>query len=458
MLPTVGYWDTGEFQTIPYTFDIAHPTGYPTYILLGKIFTLIIPFGSIAWRLNLFSVTLSILTLLFFYLTIRIITNNKIIGLISLPILGSVPIYWGLSLQAEVHIMHIFFTSIQIYLMSLIIQKKSVSYLYLLILISAISLGNHLLTIFSLPSVFLSFLYLLIRNRKKLRVLNTIVVSFCLFFIGISIYLILPIIAYRKPSLTFNYQLVTFSDFRNHVLGNNFQGHMNHWTKGNFDKTIVYFYDFLTENLSFFIIALGYIGTILGLIKKKLISILIILLTLLSLYFSLRYQNGFLERYFLTTIYSILLFFSIFIDFVNKIISNLLSKLKINIKNYFLLIILLVNNILTLDLIIANYNKNDKSQDYSAYKYAEEKLSYLPPNSTLVSWWSYSTPMWYLQKVEKKYNNINIFTSGHQDWENYILDHNTEKIYLIEKINLNSPKLQLIESGPVYKVVRVTSP
>jgi hypothetical protein len=34
---------------------IPHTTGYPLYILLGKLWTLLIPVGSMAWRMNLFS-------------------------------------------------------------------------------------------------------------------------------------------------------------------------------------------------------------------------------------------------------------------------------------------------------------------------------------------------------------------------------------------------------------------
>ena len=31
----VGYWDTGEMDTVPYILGIAHPTGFPAYVLLG---------------------------------------------------------------------------------------------------------------------------------------------------------------------------------------------------------------------------------------------------------------------------------------------------------------------------------------------------------------------------------------------------------------------------------------
>lgn len=46
--------DGGELVTAVYTLGVPHPPGYPTYILLGKLFSLI-PLGSIAFRLNLFS-------------------------------------------------------------------------------------------------------------------------------------------------------------------------------------------------------------------------------------------------------------------------------------------------------------------------------------------------------------------------------------------------------------------
>ena len=34
-MPGVGFWDTGEFQTVRPIMGTAHPTGYPTYVLLG---------------------------------------------------------------------------------------------------------------------------------------------------------------------------------------------------------------------------------------------------------------------------------------------------------------------------------------------------------------------------------------------------------------------------------------
>jgi hypothetical protein len=49
---TVGSADTFEFQVVAPQLGIVHPTGYPLFLLLGKLWTLLIPFGQLAFRLN----------------------------------------------------------------------------------------------------------------------------------------------------------------------------------------------------------------------------------------------------------------------------------------------------------------------------------------------------------------------------------------------------------------------
>ncbi len=53
--PTIYVGDSGELVTAVHLLGIPHPTGYPLYVLLGKLWTLGVPFGSVAWRMSLFS-------------------------------------------------------------------------------------------------------------------------------------------------------------------------------------------------------------------------------------------------------------------------------------------------------------------------------------------------------------------------------------------------------------------
>ena len=43
--------DGGDLITAAYTLGVPHPSGYPTYVLMGWLFSKL-PVGTIAWRFN----------------------------------------------------------------------------------------------------------------------------------------------------------------------------------------------------------------------------------------------------------------------------------------------------------------------------------------------------------------------------------------------------------------------
>ncbi|MCG3211692.1 MAG: hypothetical protein FOGNACKC_05338 [Anaerolineae bacterium] len=55
LAPGVVGGDAGEHQLAVPLLGIPHTTGYPLYVLTGKLWTLLLPVGSMAWRMNLFS-------------------------------------------------------------------------------------------------------------------------------------------------------------------------------------------------------------------------------------------------------------------------------------------------------------------------------------------------------------------------------------------------------------------
>jgi len=52
LTPGVDFWDIGEMQTVPYVLGIAHPTGFPLFVLLGWIVSHVLPLGTPAWRIS----------------------------------------------------------------------------------------------------------------------------------------------------------------------------------------------------------------------------------------------------------------------------------------------------------------------------------------------------------------------------------------------------------------------
>src|SRR5881396_3994012 len=68
LTPTVPFWDSGEFIAVSYILGIPHPPGTPFYVLLGRIATLI-PWRSVAERVNALSAIPAALAVMFTYLT-----------------------------------------------------------------------------------------------------------------------------------------------------------------------------------------------------------------------------------------------------------------------------------------------------------------------------------------------------------------------------------------------------
>jgi hypothetical protein len=54
--------DTAEYQTVPYILGIAHPTGFPAYTLAGWLFSHVVSYGTVAWRMNAFAALCTALT------------------------------------------------------------------------------------------------------------------------------------------------------------------------------------------------------------------------------------------------------------------------------------------------------------------------------------------------------------------------------------------------------------
>lgn len=57
LTPSLSYLspDGSELATVPYILGLAHPPGYPLYTWLGFLFSHLVPFRDVAWRMNLFS-------------------------------------------------------------------------------------------------------------------------------------------------------------------------------------------------------------------------------------------------------------------------------------------------------------------------------------------------------------------------------------------------------------------
>ena len=83
LAPGVLGGDAGEYQFVPYILSMAHPTGTPIYILLGKLWSSL-PFGpSVAWRMNLLSAVSAALATVTVYHHVWWSTKRRVPALVA---------------------------------------------------------------------------------------------------------------------------------------------------------------------------------------------------------------------------------------------------------------------------------------------------------------------------------------------------------------------------------------
>ncbi len=100
--------DEGEFQTNIFRLGVSH-TGYPTFFLLGKLFTLLVPIGTMATRANLFAAFWGAVTIAAFFLFIRFLTRNSWAALFSALLLLASQVEWSQAIIPRPYTMNSFF-------------------------------------------------------------------------------------------------------------------------------------------------------------------------------------------------------------------------------------------------------------------------------------------------------------------------------------------------------------
>jgi hypothetical protein len=171
--PTVPFWDCGEFSNASIWQQVPHPPGAPLFLMFGKLFHTIIPFGDPAWRVNLVSVFATAFSVLFLYLLIVKVLENfrgkakdltEALSIYGAAFIGAAALIfcdtvWFNGVESEVYASSLMFHAFLTYLIMLWNEKadepRNERYLLLIIYVIGLSTGVHLLSIFAIFPLFL---------------------------------------------------------------------------------------------------------------------------------------------------------------------------------------------------------------------------------------------------------------------------------------------------------------
>ena len=410
LLPDVGFWDTAEFQAIGPVLGTAHPTGYPTYTLtawLGSV--LLQPWGNEAYRADLLSALLMAGAAAL--LTVRVVqaTRHPGLGLLAGTAFALTPVAWKWGLRADPHALHVFLAALLLVLLGAWAGRRSGGaersgrWLLAAAVVYGLALGNHALTLLLAPGIAVYVLVVAPRIvwREPRLVLGCLA---ALVLTTVLVYLYLPLRSGMDPPLDYA-DPETWEGFWYVVLGQQFQG--------SFDlppaaDILARMWAETVRNLGpLTLVAVA--GAVVGLARHPRLTILSLLWFGGTWLFALGYPNAQIERYYLVPLLMAALWLALALEAAWAALDAYArSSGHARVASYGAPL----TGVLLLALIVSGASGQarnvDASGDHRGRDYLEATFAAVEPEAVIVSWWSFSTPLWYGQHVEGQRPDITV--------------------------------------------------
>ena len=415
LAPTVTFIDSGELTTVCATLSIAHPTGYPLYTLLGRLFILL-PIGSNkAFQLNLLSALFATLAVFIFYnLMIHLQINCRrarqersqkrvnvprilLVSAVTALLLGFSKTFWSQALVTEVYSLHVFFI-VTIILCILRISEgdrenentiQTAKLYCIFAFLFGLGMTNHMTIVVLAPAC----LYLLlVRVGVKGLVITTSKILFPGFLLGLSVYLYLPIRSAVQPILDWG-NPETFGNLLRHLSGKQYQV----WMFSSFDvakKQLGAFVETLPLQFSPFLLPLVLLGLWWLYRNNRRILWFTVIVFAFDLFYSINYDIHDIESYFLPC-------FIIAAIWIGLGLVQICDYLKSDSKVYQYVVcgLIVISPIFPLWL---HFDEVDRSREYFVTDYSHNLLKGIDQGGIIISrqWDFFCSPFSYFQYVE----------------------------------------------------------
>ncbi len=408
LLPDVGLWDTAEFQAVGPVLGIAHPTGYPTYTLLAWLGSVVFaPFGNEAYRADLLSACLMAGAAALLAVRVVMATRRWQLGLAAGLAFAVTPVAWKWGLRADPHALHVFMAALMLVLLGgwqarvAAGGKGAGRWLVACAIAFGLALGNHALTLLLAPGI--AVFVLLVAPRILWRQWRLVLA--CVAALALTtalVYLYLPLRSAMDPGLDYA-DPETWERFWYVVLGQQFRGSFGGLPP--LAELVSGAWDELVRNLGVLSI-LAVSGAILGLRRHPRLTLLGLLWFGATWLFAAGYSNAVIERYYLVP----LLVAALWVGFSGEVIWDSLRTVIPDARRPWPG---LAAGGLSLALMAAvllpaldRYEAMDASGETRGRDYLEAAFEALEPEAAVISWWSFSTPLWYGRWVEGRREDL----------------------------------------------------
>jgi hypothetical protein len=437
LLPGVAFWDTGELQAVGPLMGTAHPTGFPTYVLLAWLASVLLqPFGEPAFRMNLLSALCLAVAAGVTVDLVRALTGRLVLAIAAGIAMALTPIAWAIGTHAETHSLHLALVAILLWLLVAWETRsrregqdtgenaadRGDRFLIAAAIVFGLAVGNHSLTLLLAIPVGLYVLAVDPGIWRRGRLVGS-----CLAALAITVvlvYLELPLragpfraaLVYGTPN--------TWEGFKYIVLAEQFQGSLSL----PFDELPRKFGELVGRTAAQFgilapLIPVAFLVTAL---RRPRYALLTGSAVAITCFFSASYVNADINRYYLGPALMAWTWLAILAVAVVEALSRVVgdappaegelaraapadtpgdSRTRAGLLAMLIALALVAP---TLVAIPTRYPTIDSRRRLEAVTWTAHVVATLAPDAVIVSWWSYSTPLWYAQRVEGERPDVTI--------------------------------------------------
>ena len=143
---TIYVGDSGELVAAVFTLGSPHPSGYPLYVLLGKLWTLAVPVGSIAFRMSLMSAAWAAAACALLYVVARRLGLGRTASLVASLSLAFSPSFWSQANVQRVYSLNAFFVVALVALAFEWHRTRRLGFLVLAAFVTGLGASSHTVT------------------------------------------------------------------------------------------------------------------------------------------------------------------------------------------------------------------------------------------------------------------------------------------------------------------------
>ncbi len=472
LYPTIPFHDAGDMVASAYLLGIPHPTGYPFFTIFGRFFITIIPFGNVAFRMNIESALFaSLAVMMVYFITRKLIPNpySLIPSIVASLILAFSTTFWEQAIIAEKYTLNAFFFSLLVFVLlkwqdsrNWKLEIRNWKLLYLFAFILGLSFAHHMQTMFLIPASIFFVLATLLKNRRdaetqrkkihklhrfsqifsirnlhpftgasqksKIRNLSLMFLFFCL---PLILYFSLPIRSAAHPWINWG-DPDKLNGFIDYLTA---KGYAHYFEKStildHFKRGFSHLKTHILNQFSLLFLP-SIIGFFLLLLKKRNIFIFFLLIIIANIAHCSHYNIPNVWDYYIPT-YIIL---SISLGFLLSSIISLIKKFSV-----FCVLCSVFCLLFPLYPFSKNITSRNKSRDYSYY---DEGMGYLKPlkkDAIFLTKGDICFILWYLHYVENVRQDIFLINGTF-----------LHTLWLMDEIDKHHPELVFDRSLPTKSV------